>query len=734
MRRNLFTCVLAVLVMLFTGIPAMTQAAESVKASRGVVRVKLQPEVAREVAKSPRLKSASGQITSGVATLDNALNLIAGVNIRPMLPPNPKFAEKRAKFGLDQWYVVTFDERLAPEEIKRKLSNVAGVMRAEVIKPMSLKEGNGSFRKVDISEKAKASAEYPFNDPRLSEQWHYKNYGTKGTQVAGADINLFDAWAKSTGKKDVVVAIIDGGVDYSHEDLQANMHINELEMNGKPGYDDDGNGYIDDIYGYNFCTQGVVYPHSHGTHVAGTVAAVNNNGIGVCGVAGGNGTADSGIRMISVQVFDSRQGSGDADFAEAIIYAAESGASIAQCSWGWAEAGYYEEAVLNAIDYFTEVAGGDSMVGGLMIFAAGNEGQAGDYYPACYPKVVSVAAMSNDLRPTSYSCYGDWVDVIAPGGSLTYGESEGILSTLPNNEYGFNEGTSMATPHVSGIAALVLSEYGNSEFTNEVLRTQLLTSVNDFYGYGDNEKFRGEYGSGYIDAAKALQMSDGSAPEAVSDFSLQAAQDYIEVTWNIPASSDNNVHSHIIYYSTEEFDASSDLSKLKTVVSDTKFASSGDEFTQEINNLTPLTQYYIAMKAVNRWGKASELSPVKTIKTNDGPAMTLDTEHLSFESIGGQQKGEASFTIGNTADGILKWEAAKKSVSIKPSSVSRRVENPVPGAINNSYKGKIGIRPNSSKSSGIVSDDYEVSDYPKMLKYYDTYYAIIGDTDLSFPS
>lgn len=738
MRRILFAMLAAAMA---AASPLTTvRAGGTVESRRGVVRVKLQPEVARRVAKSPSLRSADGKVASGVASLDNALNLISGVSIRPMLPPNPKFAAQRAKFGLDQWYVVKFDERLAPEQVTQQLKQVAGVMRAETVKPMQLKEGTGGFRKAQPTA-ARAKGSYPFNDPRLPEQWHYQNFGDKGTMVAGADINLFDAWKQTTGSNKVLVAIIDGGVDYTHEDLAANMFVNELEKNGEPGVDDDGNGYVDDIYGYNFCTQtGEVYPHSHGTHVAGTVAAVNNNGIGVAGVAGGDGTPGSGVKMVSCQVFDSRQGSGDADFAEAIIYACERGATIAQCSWGWADAGYYEQAVLDAIDYFTESARSDNMTGGLMIFAAGNEGQAGEYYPAAYPKTLAVAAMTADLRPASYSCYGDWVDLIAPGGLLDYGEQEGILSTLPGNEYGFNEGTSMATPHVSGIAALVLSKYGSPTFVNSSLRTQLETSVNDFYGAPNNEKFRGEYGSGYIDAAKALQMGDGTAPEAVQDFQLQAAQDYISVSWVIPASSDNNVHSHIIYYSTTPFTADGDLTGVKSVVADTKFATSGDTFTQEISGLTPLTTYYVALRAVNRWGAASPLSEVKEIRTNEGPEMTLTAERLSLESTAAQPVGTATFGIGNVADGILKWQSAKATVSARPAGTSAQAaaakpaSKPMPGAVRQAFEGRIGAQPNASKATGKVTGEYEATDYPKTLKYYDAYYAVIGESDLSQPN
>lgn len=713
--------------------PSQAYAASPLGATRGVVRVKLQPEVAQTVAKAPRLKAKSGKVVSGVETLDHALNLISGVNIRPMLPPNPKFAAQRAKYGLDQWYVVTFDEALAPESIVKSLKEVAGIEKAEVIKPMELKDGTGGYRVVSAPQRAQSS-DLPFNDPRLSEQWHYRNLGDKNLRVAGADINLFEAWQLTTGSNDVVVAVIDGGIDYTHEDLAANIYINEEELNGTEGRDDDGNGYIDDIYGYNFCTQSAtVYPHQHGTHVAGTVAAVNNNGIGVCGVAGGDGTPGSGVKLLSCQVFDSRQGAGDGDFAEAIVYACEKGATLAQCSWGWADPGYYEQAVLDAIDYFTEAASSDNMTGGLMIFAAGNNGDTGDYYPACYDKVLSVGSMTSELTPASYSCYGDWVDIMAPGGDLTFNSSEGILSTLPSNQYGFNEGTSMACPHVSGIAALVLSKYGSPTFTNEALRTQLLSSINDFYGYGNNEDYRGLYGSGYIDAYKALQMGDGSAPEAVTDFTLQASQDYIVVNWTVPASSDNAVHSHIIYYSTEPFTAESDLSKIKSKVIDTQFLSSGENYSAEITGLEPLTDYYVALVAVNRWGNASGMSEVKNIRTNEGPKMTLNKTKVSITATAGSPVGQGTFTINNEASGILKWTSSKSSVSMSTTSVASRATTPVPGRLSKQV-GKLGLRPNPSSASGLVSDDYERTDYPKDIKYYNAYYAVIGETDLSLPN
>lgn len=706
---------------------AATLSAQSVEPTKGVLRVKLQPEVAGQLGNAP-LKAAKGRLSTGISTLDRASSQIKAMSIRPMLPYSPQFAEQRARYGLDRWYVVSFDESMPVAQARKVLAATPGIELTEAVTPMVLKEGTGGFRSVSRPPMKAAGVDYFFNDPRLPDQWHYQNFGNIGTAVRGADINLFEAWKSETGRDKVTVAIIDGGVDYRHEDLAANMLANEAELNGQPGVDDDGNGFVDDIYGYNFCTNsGEIYPHNHGTHVAGTVAAVNNNGIGVAGVAGGDGTPGSGVKMISCQVFDPRQGSGDGDFAAAIVYAAERGATIAQCSWGWAEPEYYEQAVFDAIDYFTETARSDNMTGGLCIFATGNNGATGNYYPAAYDKVLAVTAMTNELQPASYSNYGPWVDLIAPGGLLDYGEAAGVLSTLPNNEYGYSEGTSMATPHVSGIAALVLSRYGSPTFVSSSLRTQLETSVNDFYGYGDNERFRGLYGSGYIDAAKALQMGDGAAPSPVADFSLEAAQDYISLTWTIPASSDNNVHHHIIYYSESPFSASSDLSALKSTVADTKFVSSGDTFTHEITGLKPITTYYVALAAVNRWGNASALSPVKQISTNAGPQMSVDATGLFMNSSAGQPVATASFNISNEAEGILKWSAYKRTASVMPASVSR----PAIGRVH-PYTGTLGSA--KVKAATALAADYDAADYPAEIKYYSEIWAYIGDTDRSLPN
>lgn len=703
----------------------------TVSPKKGVLRVKLQPEVAAQVAAAPRMRTAGGIVSTGITPLDRAGQKVKAVQMKRVFPYVEKFEAQRKEFGLDRWYEITFDEGVNPLEAKQIYSTVPGIQVAENIIPMELLGGNGGYVKLTPAQKAAMNAQapssdMPFNDPRLPLQWHYQNDGSMPGSVKGADINLFEAWKLATGSRDVLIAIIDGGVDFTHEDLAENMWINEAELNGTKGVDDDGNGYVDDIYGYNFVTNsGELYPHNHGTHVAGTVAAVNNNGIGVSGVAGGNG--QGGVRLLSCQVFDSRTGAGDGNFAAALVYAAEMGASIAQCSWGWPAPDIIEQAVLDAIDYFTAKGGGDKLKGGLCIFSSGNDGSTGNYYPGCYEKVLCVGAMNYDKTVSSYSNYGDWVDVTAPGGLMDFDASQGVLSTLPGNEYGYNEGTSMATPHVSGIAALILSKYGKPDLSNETLREQLVTSVNDLYT--DNPRYAGLAGSGYIDAWKALQMSDGEAPEPVSDFTLLPAQDNIMMEWIIPGASDNNVNHHTVYYSDKEFNSGSDLTKLESVTIDTKFLKSGDKITYELKGLEARTTYFIAIKSVDRWGNAAALSPVKSATTNSGPKMVLDKQSISMTvDAASSLVASDKFTISNEDEGLLKWESYSRTVNVMPASLVKAD----PGKLK-AYDGNLSIV--SYAKNPVVSADFMTEDFPLSINYASKeLVAYIGDVDLNLPN
>ena len=278
------------------------------------------------------------------------------------------------------------------------------------------------------------------NDPDFSRLWGLHNTGQTGGKN-DADIDAPEAWDKTTGRKEILVAIIDTGIDYNHPDLANNIWTNpdEIPNNNR---DDDNNGYVDDVHGYDFINNDPdpMDDNRHGTHVAGTVGAVGNNNRGVVGV---NWT----VKLMALK-FLSATGSGStADAAEAIIYAADNGALITNNSWG---GGGFSRTLKDAIEYARDK-------GVLFVAAAGNESKDNDdspNYPSNYDleNVIAVAASTDRDGMASFSNWGNQtVDLAAPG--------EDIYSTTPSNTYQSLSGTSMATPHVAGAAGLIWAYY-----------------------------------------------------------------------------------------------------------------------------------------------------------------------------------------------------------------------------------------------------------------------------------
>lgn len=286
------------------------------------------------------------------------------------------------------------------------------------------------------------------NDPKFGQLWGLNNDGGNEPSrtmpgVVGADIDAFKAWEITKGSRAVKIAVIDTGIDYRHPDLAANMMVNEAELNGTAGVDDDGNGYVDDIYGYDFAGKDgdPMDGHSHGTHCAGTIGAIHDNGEGVAGVM-------SEVSFLAVK-FLSDSGSGStADAISAIDYATSRGVDIMSNSWG---GGGYSAALKEAIERAADA-------GILFTAAAGNSGSNNDqspHYPSNYDveNVISVAASTAQDDLASFSCYGRrTVHIAAPG--------HRILSTTKNGGYAVYSGTSMATPHVTGALGLLLAQEG----------------------------------------------------------------------------------------------------------------------------------------------------------------------------------------------------------------------------------------------------------------------------------
>lgn len=465
--------------------------------------------------------------------------------------------EQTRAAGLHKWYILTFGQGADLEKAARELAGVAEVSRIQFDTKLQ-KASVGNPMPFRIDETGTTRADFSgsgFNDPGLPNQWHYSNNGDKmfaATTAAGADINVPEAWKLTGGSPSIIVAIVDEGVKYTHPDLADNMWVNKAELNGAANTDNDGNGYKNDVHGYNFATNSSDLTWSvshydnkgkydgdsgHGTHVAGTVAAVNNNGKGVCGVAGGTGSND-GVKLMSCQIFSGGEGGSAAVSAEAIKYAADNGASILQCSWGYpagavtTDNAYASGARIEkqAIDYFIATKNNAVLDGGLVIFAAGNDAKAMSGYPGAYRDYISVTAFSPDYLPAYYTNYGPGCNVAAPGGDAYISPSGSsaaqVLSTLPSelyqSDYGYMQGTSMACPHVSGVAALGLS-YAlakGKQYTVAEFKSMLLTSVNDIDTYLDGTKqslttmqlrnYRKQMGTGAIDAYQLLMQIEGT--------------------------------------------------------------------------------------------------------------------------------------------------------------------------------------------------------------------------------
>ena len=442
----------------------------------GVITMKLSEKKCQSLETKGMWRSATGNIQMGDKSFDDLLTRSKATRLKRIFPYAGKFEAKHRKHGLHQWYELSFDPSLDVVAVSKEYGNHQDVSEVSYIYDAVL------FDEIRTSEQ---SLDVPPNDPQYEDQWGYNNTGQTGG-TANIDINLEDAWSLETGSSNIVVAIIDTGVDPDHEDLAANMWVNSGEIAGN-GIDDDNNGYIDDINGYHFAEdRGDVssFTLDHGSHVAGTVAAVNNNGTGVAGVAGGDGT-QGGVKLMSCGIF-TEQGISN-NIPAAFVYAADNGAVIAQNSWGSSTTGFFSPLQRAGIDYFVDEAGYDEngnpsgpMQGGLVIFAAGNDNLDSERYPAYYPRVMAVGAVDHNNDPASFTNYGDWVDIAAPGVD--------ILSTYRNNGYGLLSGTSMACPHVSGVAALIASRFqGNitpAEIRERIENTATASNYNIPLGAG----------------------------------------------------------------------------------------------------------------------------------------------------------------------------------------------------------------------------------------------------------
>lgn len=634
-----------------------------------------------------------GNVASGDAELDAVAEMLGATEVKRVFNDGGRFAERRRKWGLHLWYDVKFDESLPVSRAAAEFGALKNVAYAQPIPQIKILDAEPGIPAemvfVPSQMKITRPEEKFFNDPDLSLQWHYNNTGTMPGSVVGSDINAFAAWEKTAGNPAVIIAVTDEGVQYDHPDLAANIWINEAEKNGTPGVDDDNNGYVDDVYGWNTVyNKPEIIPMSHGTHVAGTVAAVNNNGVGVCGVAGGTGKGD-GAKIMIVQIYDDTDPSmkeNPATRPDAFIYAADNGAVISQNSWAYMAGTALDAAVSDAIDYFIANAGWDDkdgdgendtyvgpMDGGIMCFAAGNE-NTGVLQPAADPRVIGVAAIGVEKQKGSYSNYGESIDISAPGGTYTSGGNNNtahqVYSTDVNGTYSYKYGTSMATPHISGVTALIISYYGDLEggtptFTEEQCKEILLKSYQPIGAY--NSKYEGKLGVGLVDAGLIFAENPETAPADVTNPAGSVLENFVTIQWTVPADGNGEaVASFRVQYTGEGVGKREGLDPVTGDMLLNNSMAVGETFSYKWTGIYN-TNYTFKVVAIDRYGNESTGEVSFSCQTGDFSNNSKPSRLKAFDDLVIATAGEenaVTFTLSEyfTDPDIEKGDALRYEI------------------------------------------------------------------------
>ena len=561
-------------------------------------------QVTEELAASIEEAAKDGVLTRS-AQANDVLAAIGATKIERIYPDAGEWEPRHREAGLHLWYKVTFDESFPQTRAANSATAIPGVVYAggiHLAKPTAI-----------------------FNDPELPRQWSYINDGTVSSKhKAGCDINVESVWRNYTaGSKDVIVSVVDGGIDLDHEDIGAVVI--------PPGPEGSRN-FVDESY--------QIKPHSHGTHVGGTIGAINNNKTGVCGVAGGN-DGTGGVRLLSCQVFRTNEEDPSKDdsggFGQAIIWSADHGAVISNNSWGHVYRTEEEAlagsagSVASAIEYFKKYAGTDKdgnqtgpMKGGVVIFAAGNEGWKMGW-PAAYEGVIAVGAVAPDFTRATYSNYGEWVDIAAPGGASDYPSGE-ILSTVPGNQYASYQGTSMACPHVAGVAALIVSQFGGPGFTAEMLTDRLLGGANA------NVMSRAALIGPLVDELGSFSYGSTKPPEAVTSHKVVTHSNFIDFSWKATSDPDDKIAYGYLLLASKDASLLSGIDYrnipagvASTVVTDPD-AKVGSEMAGTIPGLEFNEKYYTTVVAFDYSKNYSDPSPVVSTTTggNSAPVISYD--------------------------------------------------------------------------------------------------------------
>lgn len=676
MKHHLLFCLIAVMA-LASCTKAVVEAPDQGKPAAGPetmytseVEVKFTEEMAAQVEED----FAAGKIYTKSMPFNELVDELGITSVKRVFTEDERFVERQRRAGLHLWYRITVDSTKVP--MTKAADCLAGIPGIQEAAPVH---------------KVKRTS---FNDPYYPSQWGLY-------QSSGVDINVVQVWEKYTcGSNDVIVAVVDGGVATGHEDLPTVI----------PGQRGGSRNFTNNTYN--------ITPDDHGHHVAGVIAAASNNGRGVSGIAGGDAAKGiSGVKILSCQIFQGESGAVNAP--DAIRYGADNGAVISQNSWGsyydWNEDGIVSGSELEyakndqisgsekaAVDYFIDYAGCDNngnqlpdspMKGGVVIFAAGNENIPYGT-PANYERIIAVGAIDKNGVRASYSNYGSWVDICAPGSD--------IMSTVIEG-YARMDGTSMACPHVSGVAALLVSHFGGPGFTNEMLRDRLLGGANSSIINNTSRNI-----GPLLDAYGAFTYGGTTPPDKVEEYEAEGFGGIVNFNWKVTADEDNDkAYGYLLL-------ASSDKSKLEGIdcsnipegvshatvmVGDLNV---GDEISGTVDGLEFSSDYFVCIVGYDYQKNFSEPSEIKSVSTtaNNAPVVSsADDDPVEVRSF-------ETFTRSYT---VMDPDHHSINVSFEPGSEAASFEK---GSAENEYVlsivGNV-VDPGTYEAKITVSDTYDAT-------------------------
>lgn len=635
-----------------------------------------------------------GTLVTKSSQLNHFIETLGVTSIEQMFPTDPRWRERHIKSGINRWYYIKYNESKAlATKAAQDISSIDGVEIAEPIRK-------------------KKVTSIP-NDSSYEKQWGFNNDN-------GININVENVWKLySTGNQRVIVSVHDEGIQTDHPDLAANT---------LPG----GKGMS-----FNFCKDSYqINGGSHGSHVAGVIGAVRNNGLGVAGIAGGDAEKGiPGVKMMSCQTFD-KDDEGktlSANDAETYVYAADNGVVISQNSWGYvfdynndgavtgeeledAKNAELSASMKEAFDYFITYAGCDNdgeqlpdspMKGGIIIFAAGNDNIPYGL-PSSYEKVIAVSAIDEQGAKASFSNYGDWVDIAAPGVS--------IYSTINNNSYNSLQGTSMACPHVSGVAALVLSYRGGFGFTNDMLWDCLIKGAN-------YTKINPTNIGPLLDAMGAMTYGMEEAPEDITSVEVtDISSNNVTLSWSVPSKTDSDLAAYgaTIFACTDlesitKLDPKNPTNNVKTFAIDMSDYSAGQNISKTISLPTFEEDYYITVAAYNYGPKYSTPAPYKKVTTKANSAPVFETD-LTVDDIRLRPTQSIKININITDPDGHSFTSKYTSGSVSERSIKQ-----TEGSYILEISGKTG-------EPGIYTAVYEATDSYKKSSKLEIKYEILENT------